>query len=101
MLKHVVVYRFGSEASEETIKQIFALLSEAYQKIPGMSAFSHGKSTGEVLLSRNFSHCFVMDFKDKKSLKEYIDHQNHLEVRRKVRELVKSEEDIFEFDYEY
>lgn len=101
MRKHIVVYRFSENVPPQAIDSIFTLLNDAFHSIPGMSAFSWGKDAGHVPLSRGFTHCFVMDFEDAASYKMYMDHPNHLAVRAKVREWVKSEEDIFEFDYEY
>lgn len=101
MIKHIVVYRFSADTLPSNIDVIFNLLEEVSELIPGMVDFSHGTSTGPSPQSRGFTHCFVMDFNDQVALSEYLAHQNHLDVRKKVRELVNSEEDIFEFDYHF
>jgi hypothetical protein len=78
-LRHVVLFKFKSEATKEQIEEIVAGFQGLPKKIDGVTAFEWGTDVSPEGLADGFTHCFVVTFKDAKSRDTYLPHPAHKE----------------------
>ena len=76
-LRHVVLFKFKTDASKEQIQEIVAGFQALPTKIEGITAFEWGTDVSPEGLAEGFTHCFVVTFKDAKSRDAYLPHQAH------------------------
>jgi hypothetical protein len=77
VLRHVVLFKFKPEATNEQIQEIVAGFQALPKKIDGIAAFEWGTDVSPEGLADGFTHCFVVTFKDAKSRDAYLPHQAH------------------------
>jgi hypothetical protein len=78
-LRHVVLFKFKSDASKEQIQEIIAGFQALPKKIDGITAFEYGTDVSPEGLADGFTHCFLVTFKDSKSRDTYLPHPAHKE----------------------
>ena len=76
-LRHVVLFKFKPEATQEQIREIVAGFQTLPKKIDGITAFEWGTDVSPEGLADGFTHCFVVTFKDSQSRDAYLPHQAH------------------------
>jgi hypothetical protein len=76
-LRHVVLFKFKTEATPEQIDEIVAGFQALPKKIDGITAFEWGADVSPEGLAQGFTHCFVVTFKDAKARDAYLPHQAH------------------------
>lgn len=76
-LRHVVLFKFKPDATEEQIGEIVAGFQGLPKKIEGITSFEWGTNNSPEGLNEGFTHCFVVSFKDAKSRDAYLPHQAH------------------------
>lgn len=77
MIRHIVLVRFRSDVSEQTISALFQELHEIEDKIPGLIAMTSGRSESPEKIERGYMHGFVVDFADWDALAAYQEHPAH------------------------
>ena len=77
MIRHIVLTKFNSETSEDTIAEIYAGLSKLTEKLPGAHNFTGGRSKSPEQIERGFMHGFVIDFDSWADLETYAKHPEH------------------------
>ncbi len=87
MLKHVVVMKFKSGASEDDVKDLEKGLGSLPGVIPEIKQFEFGR---DLRPERSFDFCLVSAFDDVGALKRYQGHPDHVVVLKKVRSLCES-----------
>ena len=96
LFRHAVYFQFKDSATDPEIQRIideFLLLKE---KIDTIVSIEWGLSESVEGLNDDFTHCFLVSFKDKAGLETYIPHPEH----KKFVEILKpSLEKVFVFDY--
>lgn len=96
LFRHAVYFQFKNSATDNDIQRIvdeFLLLKE---KIDTIVSIEWGVSESVEGLNDDFTHCFLVSFKDKAGLETYIPHPDH----KKFVEILKpSLEKVFVFDY--
>jgi hypothetical protein len=96
LFRHAVYFQFKDSATDPEIERIvdeFLLLKE---KIDTIISIEWGVSESVEGLNDDFTHCFLVSFKDKAGLETYIPHPEH----KKFVEILKpSLEKVFVFDY--
>jgi len=78
-LRHVVLFKFKSDATKEQIQEIVAGFQALPKKIDGITAFEYGTDVSPEGLADGFTHCFVVTFKDSRSRDVYLPHAAHKE----------------------
>jgi hypothetical protein len=78
-LRHVVLFKFKSDATKEQIQEIVAGFQALPKKIDGITAFEYGTDVSPEGLADGFTHCFLVTFKDSKSRDAYLPHAAHKE----------------------
>jgi len=95
-IRHFVLIKFKSiatEAIEEDIEQEFSLLP---MKIPGITAFEWGLNISPENLDKGFSHAFALTFEDTKARDDYLLDPVHLDF---VKRLYPVMEDVLVIEY--
>jgi hypothetical protein len=77
MIRHIVLIRFQSGLSQESIAALFAELHQIEGKVPGLLSIVSGKSESPEQMERGYMHGFVVDFTDWTALQAYQDHPEH------------------------
>lgn len=96
LFRHAVYFQFKDSATDEEIQRVvdeFLLLKE---KIDTIVNIEWGISESVEGLNDDFTHCFLVSFKDKAGLETYIPHPEH---KKFVKILKPSLEKVFVFDY--
>jgi hypothetical protein len=76
-LRHVVLFKFKPDATEQQIQEIVTGFAALPKKIDGITAFEWGTNNSPEGLADGFTHCFVVSFKDAASRDAYLPHQAH------------------------
>ncbi len=76
-LRHVVLFKFKDEASEEDVKQIEDAFRALPEKIPSIVGFEWGTDVSAESLAQGFTHCFLVTFEDAKGRDAYLPHPAH------------------------
>lgn len=76
-LRHVVLFKFKADATEQQIQEIVAGFEALPKKIDGITNFEWGTDNSPEGLADGFTHCFVVSFKDAAARDAYLPHQAH------------------------
>ena len=77
MIRHIVLTKFKSETSQDTIAAIYAGLSALTDQLPGAQNFVGGRSESPEQIERGYMHGFVIDFDSWEALQTYADNKTH------------------------
>lgn len=77
MIRHIVLTKFKSDVSEDTISSIYAGLEALTGKLDGASGFTGGRSSSPEQIERGYMHGFVIDFTNWESLADYAENTEH------------------------
>jgi hypothetical protein len=77
VLRHVVLFKFKSEASEKQIKEVTDAFAMLPKKIDAIKGFEWGTDVSPEKKSEGFTHCFVVTFADEKGRDVYLPHAAH------------------------
>ena len=75
--RHVVLFKFKDEATEEAIANIENAFIELAAKIETVQEFEWGTNVSPEGLNQGLTHCFLLTFADKRGLEEYLPHPGH------------------------
>ncbi len=78
-LRHVVLFAFKDDASEEQVKKIEDAFRALPGKIPQIVDFEWGMDCSVEGLAQDFTHCFLVTFADAKGREAYLPHPAHKE----------------------
>lgn len=76
-VRHVVVFRFKSDASVEKIRQITEAFAALKDQIPGILAFEHGVNNSPEKLNQGFTHVYQLTFTNAAARDVYLVHPAH------------------------
>lgn len=77
MIRHIVLTRFRSEVSEQTITEIYQGLASVTKALSGAHNFVGGRSKSPEQIERGYMHGFTIDFDSWDDLKTYADSEEH------------------------
>jgi len=77
MIRHIVLTKFRSDVSDDTITAIYAGLSAVTERLQGASNFGGGRSQSPEQIERGYMHGFTIDFDDWAALKTYSKDPEH------------------------
>ncbi len=77
VLRHVVSFKFKEDASDCEIKEVEKQFVALKDKIPGILSLEWGKNNSPEGLNKDFTHCFIVTFKDEKAREVYLPHPDH------------------------
>lgn len=96
LLRHVVLFNFNDDATEEKIKEIEASFAGLPAKIPEIHSFEWGTNNSPEGLDKGLTHCFFVTFATEKAREIYLPHPAHKEFVDLVGPYV---EDVTVVDY--
>ena len=96
-VKRIVLFKFKTGTTDETIGQILDGLGGLKDKIPGVKDFCSGAYSSPDGLNQGYTHGFVLTFADEASRNAFGPHEAH---QRLVEELVGPNlEGVLAFDF--
>ncbi len=78
MIRHVVLFRWDDDMSDELERQLAAELTELATKLAGVRAYAAAHDAG--LVEGNFDFAVVADFDNPASYVAYRDHPEHQDI---------------------
>ncbi len=76
-LRHLVLFKFNEDASDDQVKSIEDAFRNLPAKIPEIIDFEWGKNISSEGKSQDFTHCFLVTFKNEEGRGVYLPHQEH------------------------
>ena len=76
-VRHVVVFRYKPDASQEKIRQITEAFAALKEQIPGILAFEHGVNNSPEKLNQGFTHVYQLTFTNAAARDVYLVHPAH------------------------
>ncbi|BFM05777.1 Dabb family protein [Halioxenophilus aromaticivorans] len=86
MIKHVVLLRFKTDASKQSIEEFVAEVSELKAKIDVVQHFDHGAAA--TINTGKFDYGVVAEFASAEDYSRYIEHPAHLALAGKMGGLI-------------
>lgn len=77
LLRHVVLFKFKDESSEEDVKKVEDAFRGLATKIEAIYDFEWGTNNSPEGLDDGFTHCFFVTFKDEAGREAYLPHPDH------------------------
>jgi hypothetical protein len=84
MLRHVVLFKFKDDASQDQVKAVTDAFAALPAKIDAIKDFEWGTDVSVEKKSEGFTHCFVVTFADEKGREIYLPHPAHQEFVKLV-----------------
>lgn len=98
MYRHIILFRFDSDLSQDDIDRLFQKLGALGKVIPQIGDYYYGRNDASNLYNKDYDYAFVMTFDSKKERYEYQNHPAHQNFIKSVLEPVI--EDAIVFDME-
>ena len=95
-IRHIVCLKFKEEASSKQIGEIEKSFPALQQSIPGIVSIEWGTNNSPEGLNKNFTHCFIVTFKDEEARSNYLPHPNHQAFVDILKPLL---DDVFVIDF--
>ena len=96
VLRHVVSFKFKEDASDCEIKEVEKQFLALKDKIPGILSLEWGKNNSPEGLNKDFTHCFIVTFKDEKAREVYLPHPDHKAFVSILKHIL---DDVFVIDF--
>lgn len=98
-VRHVVVFKYKPEATEDQIKQVTDAFRDLKAKIPGIVSFEHGINNSPEGKNQDFTHVYLLTFKNAAARDTYLPHPEHKKFGQLLGNL-DILQDVFVVDYE-
>ena len=76
-VKHIVVFKYKSDAPSEQIKEVTNAFKALKNKIPGIISFEYGVNNSPEKLNKGFTHIYLLTFEDAAARDAYHPHPEH------------------------
>ncbi len=97
-VRHIVVFKYKSDATEAEIAQVTKAFSELKKTIPGIISFEHGINDSPEKKNQGFTHVYMVTFKNAEARDTYLPHPEHKKFGQLLGKL-NILEDLFVVDY--
>jgi hypothetical protein len=77
VLRHVVLFKFKPDATQDQIRGIEQAFAKLQEQIDTIEDFEWGTDNSPEMLSQGFTHCFFVTFKDEEGRAKYLPHPAH------------------------
>ncbi len=77
VLRHAVFFKFKDESSKEDVKNVVDAFRSLPSKIDSITDFQWGTNNSPEKMNDEFTHCFLLTFKDEAGRGEYLPHAAH------------------------
>lgn len=96
-IQHMALFKFKPEVTAEKITQLFRLLAELQQLIPGITYFASGSYSSPEGLNQGYTHGFLMTFESVVARDAYLPHPEHERVKAELSMCI---DNLLVFDFE-
>ena len=76
-IRHVVHFKFKSDATSEQIKKVTDGFTALKSKIDAVESIEWGTNVSPEGLDKGFTHCWIVSFKNAKDRDTYLVHPEH------------------------
>ena len=97
-MRHIVVFKYKSDATKEQIAEVTNALSDLQNKIPGIVSFEHGVNDSPENKNAGFTHIYLFTFENAGARDIYLPHPDHKAFGEKLDEM-DVVDDVFVVDY--
>lgn len=97
-MRHIVMFKYKPDATEEQIEKVTQSLAGLKEKIPGILAFEHGVNDSPENKNMGFTHVYMFTFQDAAYRDAYLPHPEHQKFGEMLGEM-DILEDAFVVDY--
>jgi Stress responsive A/B Barrel Domain len=97
-MRHIVVFKYKSAASQEHINQVTEAFRDLQHKIPGIVSFEHGVNDSPEGKNLGFTHVYLLTFENTETRDSYLPHPEHAKFGELLGKLDVLE-DAFVVDY--
>ena len=97
VMKHIVLFKFNDDVSEESIDQIVEAFGKLPEKIDTIIDYEAGTNVSPEKLDQGYTHAFVVTFRDAAGRDKYLPHKAHKEF---VKLLDGKIDKVLVFDFE-
>ena len=95
-IRHIVCLKFKEVTSSEQIGEIEKKFPDLQESIPGIISIEWGKNNSPEGLNKDFTHCFIVTFRDEEARSNYLPHPNHQAFVDILKPLL---DDVFVIDF--
>ena len=95
-LRHVVLFKFKADASNDDIVKVEEAFNALPSKIPEIKDFEWGTNNSPEGLDKGFTHCFFLTFDSEEGRAIYLPHPDHKSFGSMLRPYL---EDVLVLDY--
>jgi hypothetical protein len=99
MTRHIVIFKFKPEASQNSIQQVISAFKHLPNTIEEIIDFEYGVNNSPENLHMGFSHVFILTFRDSRARDTYLPHPEHQKFTALLKELDVLD-NVFVVDYE-
>lgn len=96
IIRHIVCFKFKESAKKSEIVRVEKEFSALKDKIPGILSLEWGRNNSPENLNKDFTHCFIVSFKDEEARKVYLPHPEHTAFVSILKPIL---EDVFVIDF--
>jgi hypothetical protein len=99
MIRHVVVFKFKPQASQESVQHIVSSFKNLPDKIEDIIDFEYGINNSPENLNMGFTHVFILTFRNAEGRDNYLSHPEHQTFTALLNELGVLD-NVFVVDYQ-
>ncbi|QNN25401.1 Dabb family protein [Planctomycetales bacterium ZRK34] len=96
LYRHVVVFRYKKDATDEQIQQINEAFAKLPEQIDTIRGYEWGTNVSPENLADGFTHCYLVTFDSADDIKGYLPHPAHQAFVKKLRPIL---DKAFVIDY--
>lgn len=96
LLRHVVMFTFNDDATEEQVDTVVKAFGELPKKIKEIHDYEWGTNNSPEGLNKTHTHCFLVTFKSEADRDAYLPHPAHKEFVSILKPILK---DVTVVDY--
>lgn len=101
MFRHVVLYTYKEECTDEEIQKVYEELDEICGRLPGRLTYTWGKYDSHEGRNKGYTHCLVTDFEDEAARNAFIDDEVRIEFSKRevLPRMVNGVDSLVSFDF--
>ena len=97
-VRHLVVFKYKSDATREQIAEATQAFKDLKNKIPGIVSFEHGTNISPEKKDQGFNYVYLVTFENEAARDAYLPHPDHEKFGQLLGRL-KVVEDVFVVDF--
>jgi len=101
MYRHVVLYGWKSNLTNDEIAKVYQELDEISAKLPGRMEYTWGTNISKQGMAQGYTHCLVVDFIDEEARDLFINDpiRQALSVNKVIPNMIDGMNSVVSFDF--